>query len=153
VRPFNCYGPRQSGRAVIPTIAGQALHGSEVRIGSRTPTRDFTYVSDTVAGFMALAGAERAVGCTANIGSGREISVGALAERIVHLVGRSVPIVTTDERMRPEASEVTRLLSDSSLAERLAGWRPRVSLDEGLQHVVEFLRARPAWTRADRYEI
>jgi NAD dependent epimerase/dehydratase len=153
VRPFNCFGPRQSGRAVIPTIVGQALYGHEIRLGSLTPTRDFTYVTDTVRGFLGLARSGEAVGRTVNLGSGKEISIGALAELVVRLVGRSVPIVTVEERVRPEASEVTRLLCDAALARRLIGWEPGVTLDEGLQYVVDFLRARPAWIQTERYEI
>lgn len=153
VRPFNTFGPRQSARAVIPTIVAQALHASAVRLGALTPTRDLTYVTDTAAGFLALAASDEAIGHTINLGSGKEISVGALAERIIRLTGRDVPIVTTDERKRPDASEVTRLLSDPSLARRLTGWQPRVDLDGGLQRVIEFLRARPDWTRVDSYEV
>lgn len=153
VRPFNTFGPRQSGRAVIPVIAAQALHGTEVRLGALTPTRDFTFVTDTVAGFLALARCDEAVGRTVNLGSGREISIGELAERIVRAAGRSVPIVSTAERLRPAASEVERLLGDASVARQLTGWAPRVTLDAGLERVLEFLRAHPAWTQVDRYEV
>jgi dTDP-glucose 4,6-dehydratase len=153
IRPFNCYGPRQSGRAVIPTIVSQALQADQIRIGSLTPTRDFTYVGDTVAGFLAVGAAEAAVGRVINIGTGREISIGALADRIVHLTGRPVPITSEETRMRPAASEVNRLLCDSSLAQRLLGWAPAVGIDEGLGHVIGFLRERPGWTRAGEYEV
>jgi dTDP-glucose 4,6-dehydratase len=153
IRPFNCYGPRQSARAVIPTIVSQALHAGEVRIGSLAPTRDFTYVGDTVAGFMAVAAADDAVGCVINVGSGKEISIGALAERIVRLAGRPVPIVGDQERVRPQASEVNRLVCDASLAGRLLGWSPAVTLDDGLRQVIDFMRARPDWTRTGDYEV
>jgi dTDP-glucose 4,6-dehydratase len=153
IRPFNCYGPRQSARAVIPTIVSQALHAGEVRIGSLSPTRDFTYVGDTVAGFMAVAGADDAVGRVFNVGSGKEISIGALADRIVRLTGRTVPIVCDQERVRPEASEVNRLVCDASLAGRLLGWSPAVGFDEGLRQVIDFMRGRPDWTRTGDYEV
>jgi dTDP-glucose 4,6-dehydratase len=153
IRPFNCYGPRQSARAVIPTIVSQALHAAEVRIGSLSPTRDFTYVGDTVAGFMAVAAADDAVGRVINVGSGKEISIGALAERIVRLTGRRVPVVCDQERVRPEASEVNRLVCDASLAGRLLGWSPTVAFDDGLGRVIAFMRARPDWTRTGDYEV
>ncbi len=153
VRPFNTFGPRQSGRAVIPTIAGQALYANQIRLGALTPTRDFTYVTDTVAGFLALARSDQALGRAVNLGSGKEINVGELANRIVRLVGRPVPIVSNQERVRPTDSEVTRLVSDASAARRLIGWEPRVALEQGLQNVIDFLRARPGWTQTERYEI
>lgn len=153
IRPFNCYGPRQSARAVIPTIVSQALHADEVRLGSLTPTRDFTYVGDTVAGFMAVAAADAAVGRVINVGSGKEISIGALAERIVRLAGRPVPIVCEQERVRPDASEVNRLVCDASLAGSLLGWEPAVGFDEGLGRVIEFMTSRPDWTRTGDYEV
>ncbi len=153
VRPFNCYGPRQSARAVIPTIVSQALHAAEVRVGSLSPTRDFTYVGDTVAGFMAVAAADDAVGRVVNLGSGKEISIGALAERIVRLAGRTAPIVCDQERVRPEASEVNRLVCDASLAGRLLGWSPAVGFDAGLRQVIDFMREQPDWTRTGDYEV
>jgi dTDP-glucose 4,6-dehydratase len=153
IRPLNCYGPRQSARAVIPTIVSQALHAHEVRIGSLSPTRDFTYVGDTVAGFMAVAAADDAVGRVIQVGSGKEISIGALAERIVKLTGRTVPIVCDEARVRPEASEVNRLVCDASLAGRLLGWAPAMSLDDGLRRVIDFVQARPDWTRIGEYEV
>ncbi len=128
VRPFNTFGPRQSGRAVIPTIIGQALHGNEIRVGSLTPTRDFTYVTDTVAGLLGLARSDAALGQTVNLGHGKEISMGELADRIVRLVGRPVPVVRDEERVRPVNSEVTRLVSDASQARRLIGWAPRSTM-------------------------
>lgn len=153
VRPFNTYGPRQSGRAVIPSIAAQALHADEVRLGALTPTRDFTFVTDTVAGFLALATSDGAVGRTVNLGSGREITIGDLAGRIVEATGRDLPIVSTEERLRPAASEVERLLADATLARALTRWEPRVSLRDGLGQVIAFLRTHPTWTQVDRYEV
>jgi dTDP-glucose 4,6-dehydratase len=153
VRPFNTFGPRQSGRAVIPTIVGQALAGPEVRVGALWPTRDFTYVTDTVAGMLAVAGADAAVGRTVNLGSGKEIAIGALAERIVGLIGRPIPVVSRAERLRPGPSEVDRLVADASQARQLVGWEPRVALDDGLRDVIAFMRARPGWTQPGRYEV
>lgn len=153
VRPFNTYGPRQSGRAVIPTIIGQALFAEAITLGSLEPTRDFLYVTDTAAGFMALAGCDEAVGRTVNLGTGQEISIGQLVERIRAIVGRDVPVIQTSERQRPEKSEVFRLLCDASLARTLTGWSPLVPLHTGLERVVEFIRANPQWTNVNAYEV
>lgn len=139
VRPFNTYGPRQSARAVIPTIITQLLAGAdELHLGSIHPTRDLTFVSDTASGFIALGECGAAVGHDVNLGVGEEISVGDLAQMIMDVVGRQVPIVSKDERARPALSEVERLLSDNSLATSLAGWRPSVSLREGIERTVEW---------------
>lgn len=137
VRPFNTYGPRQSARAVIPTIITQLLWDASVlHLGSTHPTRDLTYVTDTVAGFITLAEADQAIGRDVNLGVGSEISIGELAVKLMEQVGRSVPIESDDERMRPPLSEVERLLSDNTLAHELSGWQPAVSLDEGLRRTV-----------------
>ncbi len=141
VRPFNTYGPRQSARAVIPTIITQLHAGADsLKLGSLHPTRDFTYVTDTASGFIALAEADDAVGRDVNLGVGEEISIGDLTAAIMEAVGRTVPIDTDDERLRPPASEVERLLSDNTLATRLSGWGPRVPLAEGLKRTVEWFR-------------
>jgi NAD dependent epimerase/dehydratase len=133
VRPFNTYGPRQSTRAVIPTILSQLHAGAEtISLGSTTPTRDFNYVDDTVAGFLAVAGCQRAVGEVVNIGSGREISIGDLVTLLVDITGSQARIVTDPKRLRPAGSEVERLLCDNARAEEWAGWVPEVSLEEGL---------------------
>lgn len=133
VRPFNTYGPRQSARAVIPTIITQLLGGAEeLHLGSLHPTRDLTYVTDSAAGFIALAECDEAVGRDVNLGVGEEISVGDLAALLMDITGREVPIVSEDERLRPGKSEVERLLSDNTLARQLTGWAPQVSLREGL---------------------
>jgi NAD dependent epimerase/dehydratase len=134
VRPFNTYGPRQSARAVIPTIITQLMSGAEeLHLGSLHPTRDLTYVTDSAAGFIALAECDEAVGRDVNLGVGEEITVGDLAELLMDVVGRRVPIVSEDERLRPDKSEVERLLSDNSLVRSLTGWAPHVSLREGLE--------------------
>jgi NAD dependent epimerase/dehydratase len=137
VRPFNTYGPRQSSRAVIPTIITQLMSGAEeLYLGSLHPTRDLTYVSDTAAGFIALAECDEAVGRDVNLGVGEEISVGDLAALLMEITGRECPIVSKDERLRPGKSEVERLLSDNSVVRSLTGWAPAVSLREGLARTV-----------------
>ncbi len=140
-RPFNTYGPRQSARAVIPTIISQIVAGNKrIKLGSLHPTRDLNYVEDTCRGFLALAGCDRTIGKTVNIGSGREISVGDLAQMIIRLMGADVVIETEDERMRPKESEVERLLCDNRLIKELTGWEPSVSLEEGLQRTIDWFR-------------
>jgi len=140
-RPFNTYGPRQSARAVIPTIISQILAGNRrIKLGSLHPARDLNYVEDTCGGFLALAGCEAAVGRTVNIGSGKEISVGDLAAMIIRLMGEEVKIETDDERTRPKESEVERLLCDNRLIGELTGWTPSVSLEDGLRRTIEWFR-------------
>jgi len=152
VRPFNTFGPRQSARAVIPTIISQCLAGkSEIKLGSLSPTRDMNYVSNTAEGF-ALAGlSEDAVGHTINLGSGREISIGDLAALIAELCGVEVEITTDEQRIRPEGSEVNRLLADSRLAKELLGWTPRRSLEEGLTETIRWMRDAMEHYRPDEY--
>jgi len=132
-RPFNTYGPGQSRRAVIPTIITQALWEDRIELGSTEPTRDFLYVSDTARGFAKMGENPEAIGRTVQLGSGRETSVGDLAGLILDILGlQGKEIVSTDERMRPEQGEVMRLAASPALAERILGWRPLVSLEEGL---------------------
>jgi NAD dependent epimerase/dehydratase len=141
VRPFNTYGPRQSARAVIPTIITQLLSGeSELRLGSLAPTRDFNYVGDTVSGFLALAGCDAAVGEEVNIATGREYSIGQVADLLIRELNPDARVVTEDERLRPENSEVFRLIGDNSKLSRLTGWRPRFDLPEGLRETVRWFR-------------
>jgi len=142
VRPFNTYGPRQSTRAVIPTIITQALFGDEIRVGSLAPVRDMVYVADTAAGFIALAGADAAVGRVCNLATGTGVTVTDLVERIRRIVGRDLPVVEEARRMRPEASEVYTLLGSAEAARATAGWRPAVGLDDGLERTVAWFRAR-----------
>ena len=141
VRPFNTYGPRQSTRAVIPTILTQ-LHGgaTEVRLGATSPTRDFNYVEDTVSGFLAVAACDRAVGHVVNIGSGREISIGDLVHLLVRTTGSSADVVVDPDRVRPAGSEVDRLLCDNTRAREWAGWTPQVPLEEGLRRTSEWVK-------------
>ena len=139
-RPFNTFGPRQSARAVIPTIISQALTRDRIELGSTTTTRDFLYVKDTAAGLARCAEVEGVEGETINLGTGGEISVGEVAERVLAVLDKQVPIVGADERIRPAASEVERLVADCSKAERLLGWRPQVEFDDGLSRTIEWIR-------------
>jgi len=141
IRPFNVYGPRQSARAVIPTIITQALTESTVRLGNLKPNRDFNYVADTVEGFLRVAECPEAVGNVFNIGSGREISIGNLANLVLDLVGRpDVTIVQNEGRVRPGNSEVDRLLADNSRARDILKWCSNYSLEKGLAHTIEWVR-------------
>jgi dTDP-glucose 4,6-dehydratase len=142
VRPFNTFGPRQSPRAVIPTIVTQALEGQAVRLGSLTPRRDLTFVADTVDGFVRAAEVERAVGETVNLGTGHDVSIGELAARILDLVGSGARVMEDPRRVRPDGSEVWRLVCDASKAATLLDWRPRTSLDDGLRETIEWFRTR-----------
>lgn len=140
-RPFNTYGPRQSTRAVIPTILSQLHKGAkQIELGSTTPTRDFNYVEDTVAGFLAVAASDRAIGEVVNIGSGREISIGDLVQLLIEITGSPAEIVTDEARLRPAGSEVERLLCDNSRAKEWTGWQPEVSLEEGLRRTSDWVR-------------
>jgi NAD dependent epimerase/dehydratase len=141
VRPFNTYGPRQSTRAVIPTILAQLLAGADtVRLGTTTPTRDFTFAADTAAGFMAVAQCDQALGEVVNVGSGQEISIGDLVDKLIAITGSSAEVVVDDQRVRPAGSEVERLLCDNTRAREWAGWTPTVSLDDGLRRTADWLR-------------
>jgi NAD dependent epimerase/dehydratase len=142
VRPFNTYGPRQSTRAVIPTILTQLHKGAqEIHLGATSPTRDFNFVTDTVAGFLAVAGCDRAIGEVVNVGSGREISIGDLVQLLVSITGSSASVVTDEDRLRPAGSEVERLLCDNSRALEWTGWSPQVSLEDGLRRTSEWVAA------------
>ena len=153
VRPFNTYGPRQSARAVIPTIISQALEGRQIRLGSLSPTRDLNYVDDTVDGFVRAAAAAGVVGEVINVGSGREISIGELARLILRTLGRDVPIVVEEQRVRPERSEVGRLLCDASKARKLLGWEPRTSLEDGLAKTIEWLAKHASRYKPSIYNV
>jgi len=152
VRPFNTYGPGQSARAVIPTIITQALAQDEIHLGNLDAKRDFTYVSDTAMGFLKAAQTLGVVGETFNLGCGAEISIGELANLIIELVGRPVKIVVDQERLRPEKSEVTRLLSDNSKAREILGWEPQVGFREGLSRTIDWIREHMDWYRVGEYE-
>jgi dTDP-glucose 4,6-dehydratase len=153
LRPFNTYGPRQSARAVIPTIATQLLDGGAVALGNLTPTRDFTYVTDTVEAFVRVAETPAAVGLVLNSGSGKEIAIGELVERIEAVLGRRAPVERDEERVRPPGSEVERLCADTRAARELLGWEPRVSLDEGLVATAEWIAANLERYRVGAYVV
>jgi len=152
-RPFNTFGPRQSLRAVIPTIIAQALRGERVFLGATSPTRDFTFVKDTVNGFVRIAEVEESIGEVINLGTGQEVSIGDLIKHIASLLGQEIEVVTDEQRLRPGSSEVRRLCCNSGKAERLLGWRPRYSLEEGLRQTIAWLKEASDPEEARRYQI
>jgi NAD dependent epimerase/dehydratase len=139
IRPFNTYGPRQSARAIIPTIITQAIEQEKIKLGSLFPTRDYTFVKDTVNGFIKMAESKSSIGEVINIGSNFEISMGDLAQRISSLLNKDIKIVQDSSRVRPFKSEVKRLWCDNAKAKRLLGWEPQVSLDEGLKETIDWI--------------
>lgn len=153
IRPFNTYGPRQSARAVIPTIISQALVKDEIKLGSLDPVRDLNYVKDTAAGFLAIAESDKTVGQVTNIGFGKGITIGELAERILKLIGGNKRIVTDTTRVRPANSEVMALLCNNAKALELTGWQPQYSLDQGLQETIEFIRKHSHLYKPDIYNV
>ena len=152
-RPFNTYGPRQSSRAVIPTIITQALRGGSVRLGSVTPTRDLCYAGDTAEGVIRICESKETLGEVINLGTGREVTIGALAEMIFAIIGRKPDIVTDEQRIRPGKSEVMRLIANSDKALRLCGWKPSVTLEEGLARTVEWIKANPSFFKTTEYHV
>ena len=150
VRPFNAFGPRQSERAIVPTIITQILSGDTVRLGNLNPTRDLNYVSNTVDAFVLAAAT---VGKTMNIGSGREISIGKLVELIAGLMGKKIQIQVEDERERPQNSEVERLLANATLARETIGWEPKVSLEDGLRKTIDFIQTHTDFNKPRIYRI
>lgn len=149
VRPFNTFGPRQSARAVIPTIITQLLSGiTEIKLGSLEPTRDFNYVKDTVNGFIEILKSERTIGEEINIATQREVSIGDLANELINQINPNARIVCDEERLRPEKSEVERLLGSNKKIMELTNWKPNYSLEEGLKETIE-------WTKKnlDKYKI
>lgn len=154
VRPFNTYGPRQSARAVIPTIITQLLIGkTEIKLGSLTPTRDFNYVKDTVQGFISIYESEKTIGEEINIATQKEISIGQLAEELIRQINSNARIVCDEERLRPEKSEVNRLLGCNEKILRLTDWKPRYSLEEGLKNTIDFLKGNLGKYKTDIYNI
>ncbi len=153
IRPFNTFGPRQSARAVIPTIISQALTRDHIQLGSLSPVRDLTYVSDTVSGFLQVASCDACMGEVVNVGRGTGVTVGELAHKILELLGSQAPIRISSERVRPERSEVFTLLCDNSKARRMMGWEPQVSLEQGLRHVIEWVRANLSAFKPDIYNV
>jgi len=152
-RPFNTFGPRQSARAVIPTIVTQALARDRVELGATFPTRDFLFVEDTVAGIIRCGEVAGIEGEVVNLGTGVEVTIGELAERVLKLVGRDLPIVSAPDRLRPPSSELQRLACDSSKAHALLGWRHRVDLDEGLRRTVDWIEGSLAFYKPSKYNL
>ncbi len=140
LRPFNTFGPRQSARAIIPTIIAQALTRRVVKLGRLDPRRDLTYVKDTVQGFISIAACDAALGRAVNVGRGEDVSIGELVDRIGRLLGSPLEVQTDKERVRPDKSEVERLLAGTALAQSLWGWTPTYSLDEGLEETIAWIR-------------
>ena len=154
VRPFNTYGPRQSARAVIPTIISQLLAGKEdIHLGSLTPTRDFNYVKDTVSGFIEIESSEHTVGEEINIASGIEISIGELARELIHQINPKAEIICENERLRPEKSEVTRLLGSNKKLKALTNWKQQYTLSQGLEETIHWMENNLNHYRTDRYNI
>jgi len=153
IRPFNTYGPRQSARAIIPTIITQVLKGNRLKLGNLQPTRDLNYVLDTVEGFIQVAESPESVGEVINIGSGYEITIGELARKIIKLIGKDVEIVCESERIRPEKSEVERLLCDNTKALKLVGWRPNTNLDKGLRKTIDWIKENQSTYKSDIYNV
>lgn len=149
VRPFNTYGPRQSARAVIPTIITQLLAGKkEIKLGSLTPTRDFNYVKDTANGFIQIYKSDRTVGEEINIATQQEISIGQLAEELIRQINPEARIICDEQRLRPEKSEVNRLLGCNAKIKELTEWKPEYTFEQGLAETIEFLRHN-----LDRYKV
>jgi NAD dependent epimerase/dehydratase len=140
LRPFNTFGPRQSARAIIPTIISQALTRPVVRLGSLDPRRDLTYVKDTVSGFVSIASCDAALGRPVNIGRGEDVAISELVERIADRLGKPLRVETDTARIRPQASEVGRLLAGTALAQSLWGWRPQYTLDQALDETIAWVR-------------
>ncbi|WP_300383499.1 NAD-dependent 4,6-dehydratase LegB [Clostridium sp.] len=154
VRPFNTYGPRQSARAVIPTIITQLLAGKEeIKLGSLTPTRDFNYVKDTANGFIEIAKSDKTIGEEINIATQKEISIGQLAEELIRQINPSAKIICEDQRLRPEKSEVNRLLGSNEKIMRLTDWKAQYNLEKGLAETIEFLKNNLDKYKTDIYNV
>lgn len=154
VRPFNTYGPRQSARAVIPTIITQLLAGKEeIKLGSLSPTRDFNYVKDTVYGFIEITKADKTIGEEINIATGKEISIGELAQELINQINPNAKIICNQERIRPEKSEVNRLLGSNEKIKRLSNWKEKYTLKEGLSETIKWLRVNLDKYKTDIYNI
>ena len=153
-RPFNTYGPRQPARAIIPTVISQAMRSDEVRLGSLHPTRDLMFVGDTVAGAMRVAEEDATLGEVVQLGTGVEISIGDLVQKICDVLGKSPKIIANEtDRQRPAKSEVNRLLAATGRAEELLGWRPQVSLEDGLSQTAEWVAAHPDYFSTKGYQV
>lgn len=154
VRPFNTFGPRQSARAVIPTIIMQLIAGrQEIRLGSLTPTRDFNYVKDTVNGFVSIYEAEKTVGQEINIATRQEISIGALADELIRQINPKAQVVCEEQRLRPEKSEVNRLLGDNTKIRELTNWQPQYTFEQGLAETIRFIEKNIEKYKVDQYNV
>jgi NAD dependent epimerase/dehydratase len=154
VRPFNTYGPRQSARAVIPTVIIQLLSGmTEIKLGSLTPTRDFNYVKDTAQGFIDIARSDKTIGREINIASQQEISIGQLAQELIDQINPNARIICDEQRLRPEKSEVNRLLGSNKIIRELTAWEPKYCLKEGLAETIAFLKDNLSRYKADIYNL
>jgi NAD dependent epimerase/dehydratase len=153
VRPFNTYGPRQPSRAVIPTVISQAFKGNSVRLGSMTPTRDLMYVEDTVEGVMRIANCKSSSGEVINLGTNSEISIGDLAKLIFKIMGKEPEIITENIRLRPEKSEVERLLAATEKAEKMLGWKAENTLEQGLRKTIDWISNNLDFYSVDKYHV
>ena len=154
VRPFNTYGPRQSARAVIPTVITQLLAGrEEIKLGALTPTRDFNYVKDTTAGFIAIAESDQTIGEEINIATQKEISIGELAGEIINQINPKARIVCDEERIRPEKSEVNRLLGSNEKSKKLTDWKPQYTFEQGIAETIEWIGNHLNFYKCDIYNV
>ena len=154
VRPFNTYGPRQSARAVIPTIITQLLSGKEeIKLGSLSPTRDFNYVKDTAAGFVSIAESDKTIGEEINIATQQEISIGDLANEIIRQINPSAKIVCDEQRLRPEKSEVNRLLGANEKIKRLTAWEPKYTFEQGIEETIAWIKENMGCYKSDIYNV
>ncbi|KDR94769.1 NAD dependent epimerase/dehydratase, LLPSF_EDH_00030 family [Peptoclostridium litorale DSM 5388] len=154
IRPFNTYGPRQSARAVIPTIISQIISGkNQIKLGSLSPTRDFNYVKDTVEAFIKIAESDKTIGEVINSGSNDEISIGELVKLIIKITGKDVEIVCDEERIRPQKSEVNRLWADNTKIKQRTDWLPRYSLEEGLTETAKWIEKNMQYFKTDIYNV
>lgn len=154
IRPFNTYGPRQSARAIIPTIISQLLAGADtLHLGNLSPIRDFTYVTDTVRAFVKLAESDRCIGSVCNVGTGEGISIGDLAAKVAELLNVDADIICEPERIRPEHSEVLQLVCSADRMRNLTDWKPEIALEEGLKHVITYMVENANRYKSDQYNI
>jgi len=153
IRPFNTYGPRQSMRAIIPTLIVQLLKGTTLRLGSLHPIRDFTYVTDTVEGFITVAETDGTQGEVINLGSANGISIGELAENLIRVMGQDATIECEEKRVRPSQSEVNRLICNNQKAKALTGWEPKVGLNEGLEKTISWFKDNLEEYKSELYTI
>lgn len=151
LRPFNTFGPRQSARAIIPSIISQALVSPSIRLGSLDPRRDLTYVKDTASAFLAIAGCDSALGRTVNVGRGEDLTIGELVERIGRIMGVAIEVKSDEQRVRPAKSEVGRLLAGTALAQELFAWKSKHTLDQGLEATIAYVREHLSDYRVGQY--